>query len=429
METLLMPNYSDLLDLFLTFLLPEHAAEIGKFCEHFLLTKMSELIQHLNIYFQKQPSHMKKIYSCLNELSNDPDLTIEKLKLKILPLLKGNQLLIEWFMGIFETPADNLDDYETLHLKKPLNDGEICDYSYEEMQSQDLPEDSSSFSSCGVKYINGKIMYRSKTLLPAKISFLVNEVNVEKSPVNKEENLTNFCVHEIRKHIQFSDKRKVTENGEVDERTKKKKSSKKFKVCDAQTLHAHAVRLNPIHAQAGEKVSDALNLLELNSQAVSTTQESPKKQTKKSSNSPKKNILKSPSSSSETSSNNQSPSPSKAVQTAKKLRAIIDDSEDEQNQVKKLKVDSSSEDSEVSSVNIEEPNDENFLTTEITEEPEAWTRDEDKLILEEIRSGESSKDEIIKNLIKTLERRSRNEINERYEFLLNLMAQIASTEN
>lgn len=395
MENLLMSNYSDLLDLFLTFLLPEHAAEIGKFCEHFLLTKMSELIQHLNVYFQKQPSHMKKIYSCLNELSYDQDLSIEKLKLKILPLLKGNQLLIEWFMGIFETPADNPEDYETLHLKKQLNEGEIYDYSYEEMQSQDLVEDSNSFSSCGVKYINGKIMYRCKTLLPAKISFLVNEVSdFSSSPQCKGGNNANLCVHEIRKHVQFSDKRKINENGEENEKTvKKKKSSKKFKVCDQQLLHAHAVRLNPIHAQAGEKVSDAINLLELNSQVICANQESPKKQTKKTS--PKKNnILKSPSSSSETLS------PSKTIQTAKKLRAIIDDSEDEQHQMKKLKADSSS-DCEVSG---------------------AWTRDEDKLILEEIRKNIG-----IENLIETLENRSRNEIISRYEFLLNLMTQLASS--
>lgn len=436
----MLPNYSDLLDLFLTFLLPEHASEIGKFCEHFLLTKMSELIQHLNLYFQKQPSHMKKIYSCLNELSTDPDLTIEKLKAKILPLLKGNQLLIEWFMGIFEAPSDNLDDYETLHLKKPLSEGEICDYTYEEMQSQDLIEgDSNNFSSCGVKYLNGKIMYRSKTLLPAKISFLVNEVDVEqKSPVasNKEENSSSWCVHEIRKHVQFSDKKKANENGDdnQDERTvKKKKSNKKFKVCDAQTLHAHAVRLNPpIHAQAGEKVSDVLQLLEINSHTVGTSQDSPKKQVcksaKKSSNSPKKNVAKSPSTSSETSTN-QSPSPSKSLPNNKKIRTITDnDSEDEQqNQVKKFKVDSSSEDSEVSLVNIEEIQ----VTSEAisVEEPEAWTRDEDKLILEEIRGGKCSKDESIDNLIKTLERRPRKEICERYEFLLNLLAKIASSGN
>lgn len=429
MEKILLPNYSDVLDIFLTFLLPEHAAEIGKFCEHFLLTKMSELIHHLNVYFQKQPSHMKKIYSCLNDLSNDQELTIEKLKSKILPLLKGNQLLIEWFMGIFETPADNIDDYETLHLKKPLSDGEICDYSFEELQSQEVIEgDSNNFSSCGVKFINGKIMYRSKTLLPAKISFLVNEVNVEKSPASKdEENPSNWCVHEIRKHVQFSDKRKVNENGDDERTVKKNKASKKFKVCDAQTLHAHAVRLNPIHAQAGEKVSDALQYLELNSQIGGTTQDSPKKQSKKTTGSPKKNLIKSPSSSSETSSNNQSPSPSKAILTTKKLRAIADDSEDEQQQVKKLKADSSSEESEMSSINIEDHPD--HIEVPPTDEPQAWTRDEDKLMLEEIRSGKSNKAESINNLICFLEKRSRKDIQDRFELLFNLMAKISSTEN
>lgn len=423
LENLLMPNYADLVDLFLTFLLPEHAAEIGKFCEHFLLTRMSELIHNLNSYFQKQPSHMKKIYACLNELSNDSDLSLEKLKSKILPLLKGNQLLIDWFLGIFEAPTSSNDEYETLHLKKQLNDMEVCDYSYEEMQSQDLDlvESDDNFSSCGVKYINGKIMYRCKTLLPAKISFLAGDLTDEKLSQIKEENTSTWCVHEIRKHVQFSDKANES-NGEINEKSqKKKKLNKKYKTCDAQTLHAHAVRLNSIHAQSGEKISDVLQILENNSNLANGSHESPKKnncKASKKSNSPKKALTKSPSSSSEASSVNLSPSPSKALQTSKKLRSILDDSEDEIKRAKKLKtIDLSSDDSDVS-------------FTKESSGVEAWTRDEDKLILEEIkRDGKCDKDEIVNNLIPRMERRSRKEIFDRFEFLLNFLTHLPSTSN
>lgn len=58
MENFLMPKYPELLNLFLSFLLPEHASEIGKFFEHFILTNMTTLLEKLNFYFKQQPSHV-----------------------------------------------------------------------------------------------------------------------------------------------------------------------------------------------------------------------------------------------------------------------------------------------------------------------------------------------------------------------------------
>lgn len=64
MENIFLPNYADLLDLFLTFLLPEHAAEIGRFFEHFILTNMGKLLEKINLHFAKQPQHVSnKIFS------------------------------------------------------------------------------------------------------------------------------------------------------------------------------------------------------------------------------------------------------------------------------------------------------------------------------------------------------------------------------
>lgn len=53
-----MPKYSDLLDLFMTFMLPEHASDIGRFFEHFILTNMATLLEKLNYYFKQQPNHV-----------------------------------------------------------------------------------------------------------------------------------------------------------------------------------------------------------------------------------------------------------------------------------------------------------------------------------------------------------------------------------
>lgn len=58
MEQLFLPDHPELAELFLTFLLPGHAAQIGKFMEHFMLTNMNNFINKLNIYFIKQPAQV-----------------------------------------------------------------------------------------------------------------------------------------------------------------------------------------------------------------------------------------------------------------------------------------------------------------------------------------------------------------------------------
>jgi hypothetical protein len=283
-------------------------------------------------------------------------------------------------------------------------------------------------------------MYRCKALLPAKISFLANDVIVDEK--NNHDDLSPlFCVHEIRKHIQFNDSKKPNDQ---DEKAKKKKISKKrFKVCESQILHAHAIRLNQIHAQNGEKLSDVMNLLE--SSCKNGSSESPKKQMCKSSkrngSSPKK-VLKSPSSSSsDISMNFSSPSPSKTLQISRKLKTLIADSEDEQN-TKKFKLDSSSDSEKLHSSNGNDLLDEDELMSAISPsksieedsskkssdvEMLAWTRDEDKLILEEIKNGFSNADELIKTLCDKMQNRDDWQIRERFEFLLNFVTNLTSS--
>lgn len=108
MEQLFLPEFSDLAEVFLSFLLPSDAAEVGKFFEHFMVNNMTTFINKLNIYFNKQPAQIRKIYNCFSELADDPNVDIKKLETKILPLLKGNQFLIDWFQQQFlqSTPPD-----------------------------------------------------------------------------------------------------------------------------------------------------------------------------------------------------------------------------------------------------------------------------------------------------------------------------------
>lgn len=53
-----MPDHPELADLFLLFLTPSDAIEIGKFMEHFFQTNFAKFISKLNIFFQKQPAQV-----------------------------------------------------------------------------------------------------------------------------------------------------------------------------------------------------------------------------------------------------------------------------------------------------------------------------------------------------------------------------------
>lgn len=427
-----MTNYSDLVDLFLTFMLPQHAAEVGKFFERFVLSNMSNLLSKLNLYFNKQPSHMKKVYACLNELSNETDLTMDRIKAKVLPLLKSNQLLTDWFLEMLEKPMESSPiEYESVYIKKSLSDSENSIDNYEEIHSTDLIEceNIDGLNTCSVRYKNGKLLYHS-TLLPAKISFLAHDAPFSSSKKTDEVSL---CMHEIRKHVKFNDK-----NTEVqDEMKKPQKKFRKPKLCDAQTLHAHAVRLNSVHAQHGEKFSDLAHLLNAPSSLTpngNSEEKSPRKQrnVKKPTNSPKKSVNKSPSSSS--GSVPISPtSPSKAVQTAKKLRTLVEDNIEEPTR-KKLKesevsLPTKSTEKKKSSSRM----DKNIEGTSKKSEGSAsksqpqeerggsgWTRDEDQMILEEFHAGYGNK-KVLLDILLTKLNRTRSEIDIRYEFLLDIV--------
>lgn len=67
MEQLFLPDHPELAELFLTFLLPGQAAQIGKFMDHFMLTNMNNFINKLNIFFNKQPAQV--LVSLINQLA------------------------------------------------------------------------------------------------------------------------------------------------------------------------------------------------------------------------------------------------------------------------------------------------------------------------------------------------------------------------
>uniref|UniRef100_A0A1I8NTI6 Myb-like domain-containing protein n=1 Tax=Stomoxys calcitrans TaxID=35570 RepID=A0A1I8NTI6_STOCA len=277
LEALFLPDHPELAQVFLTFLLPSEAAEIGKFFEHFMITNMTTFINKLNIYFNKQPAQIRKIYNCLNELAEDPDVTMKKIEARIVPLLKGNQFLIDWFMQQFpkSTPPERLfsTPEHVLNLKEQQSNRtsehvetitDVIDSPTHEVPSQ---------PTCQLRYINGRIFYGSKMLLPAKLSFMAasfkdNRSNSQISLPPKQQT-TSGCVHAIREHgekclqsttdmtsvttthTETSDDQDKSEEEDVskvlviDTTAEEDDSCSSIELCDENTLKAHALRLNP----------------------------------------------------------------------------------------------------------------------------------------------------------------------------------------
>ncbi|KAK9701167.1 Myb-like DNA-binding domain [Popillia japonica] len=171
---ILSPKYSDLTDEFLSFLTSSQAKAV-------------------EMYFKGQPFQVKKIYRSVTELTDCVDVTMDRVKSTILPLLKGNKLLIDWFLQIFpcENPPQSLlngtwenievgkdstfntkeDVYETIvvpEVDDPYG-GPNCICSCHNVEDQAFKSRSRHCIPCGTK---GRVyVHTGKGLRPAKITF------------------------------------------------------------------------------------------------------------------------------------------------------------------------------------------------------------------------------------------------------------------
>lgn len=193
----------------------------------------------------------------------------------VLPLLKGNPLMIKWFMQCFPSDDSLLDgtadidrEFESLNFynaSKIMDDTDI----YEHIpQSEILPDPIDN--PCHIRYQNGHIYYGSKISLPIKLSFMPThaEYNVDdnESPEPIEncissdkaielEQLQYRCVHAIKPYgdhvlreqrgneLNISDLRSGNSDGQFS--TAVCDPSTLPSCCDNMTLKAHATRLYP----------------------------------------------------------------------------------------------------------------------------------------------------------------------------------------
>ncbi|KAG4065234.1 hypothetical protein HA402_012676 [Bradysia odoriphaga] len=453
--------------------------------------------------------------TCLRDLSNEVDLKLEQIKLKIFPLLKGNPLLIEWFKQCF--PNDTTGDcpgeeFESLSFYRAENAHQTDDENdvYENVNQSEIVPDPVE-NPCHIRYLNGRVYYGSRILLPAKLSFLVvtasdqNAINeVAKSEPNHSKskdasadgNETDYrCVHSIK---QYGDNKMkechknqletpensiceevdndkstdeqncsdVTDDAEPQTSESCVQSDEKIlstsaesldippNTCDDLTLKAHGIRLNPtVHQSNVIKSEDLLCLLDpIDDVAEKVSEESlknsPKKQAtrahRKSPNA-KKTTKRSPVNSKKPQPGaNVSAEDSNAIRTAKRLKRLIetDDGDEPERLVKKTKLpkctkpaaDTSknrksklSSSDEVPANGKTEPS---TSTAETSPSPTAstasttWSRDEDKLVLEQIKMGFTNEENLVLTLHTKLPKRSYSEIFERFTFLMDIIANL-----
>lgn len=126
----MLSSYSDLSEDFIAFLTPAQAVKCGVFMEHLLLTTMTEFLTMIDIYFSKSPHQIKKIHSILESLANKHNITVDDVTSAILPLLKGNSVLTDYFLQILpdcRPPENFVIDYEKIdypELNSDVSDDE-----------------------------------------------------------------------------------------------------------------------------------------------------------------------------------------------------------------------------------------------------------------------------------------------------------------
>lgn len=241
---------------------------------------------------------------------------MERIKSRLLPMLKGNQLLIDWFMqclgGGAMTPS-NRDEYETLVLRKTHETVDDDSEMFEYIPQSEIVADPND-NPCQIRYMNGHLFYGNRFPLPAKLSFSMNPCNsnettaetyAEPRQLNEKNEFSSYrCVHNIKQfgdskirdvtnnHVEFdgnnvseefdnSDDEQIciTPVDKIDEKNSLEEEVEQTSpitstaanalsdqvLCDDFLMKAHSFRLNPAtHTSIHNNNTDLLNRLKQN---------------------------------------------------------------------------------------------------------------------------------------------------------------------
>lgn len=146
------------------------------------------------------------MFACLKELSEEPDVTIERIRSRILPLLKGNQFLNDWFLQCIgpDKCDSSKDEYETMVLRKGGNEA-IDDDQFECIPHSEISPDPND-NPCHTRYLNGRLFYGNRFPLPAKLSFGAvpsSTISSDSTEADRQylignKTVTYRCVHNIK---------------------------------------------------------------------------------------------------------------------------------------------------------------------------------------------------------------------------------------
>lgn len=101
-QAILVPKYQELAEDFLFFLRQKEAATVGKLIPWLQMQTRVKFLRKLEVGLKDQPAQLKRVYNTLMELSKSESINMEKIKATLIPMLKGNKILMDLLLQNFK---------------------------------------------------------------------------------------------------------------------------------------------------------------------------------------------------------------------------------------------------------------------------------------------------------------------------------------
>ncbi|CAG9563825.1 unnamed protein product [Danaus chrysippus] len=155
-------EHADIVEEFLLFLKPGQAAQVGRFMDHLMLTKMTGFIQLLQTTFSRKPTVLRKIMRTMTSGLNNG--TSDEMKARVLPHLRSSPQLTQMFKTLFpdERPPDSLYESGT----DSLDEGFLtCDRGYEVFEFEDKAGKRKETKGLDSEYLHGRVFIQHGRML------------------------------------------------------------------------------------------------------------------------------------------------------------------------------------------------------------------------------------------------------------------------
>ncbi|KAM7285849.1 GON-4-like protein [Ixodes scapularis] len=193
MAELLLPDHPDVVEDFVSFLLPEQALECGKLPQYLLFSRIRLFLRKLEVHLSQQPQQLQRLLRSLHQLQRQPELSLDSLCGVLQPLLRGQSHLLDELQQLLPShrvPDSLMWDFEEV----PLPEEEEEDVSSCEELTLSPPRDAPGTpqcpcschlqaqdprflsrarhcTRCGIKFLDGRVFLQTgKVLRPAKVT-------------------------------------------------------------------------------------------------------------------------------------------------------------------------------------------------------------------------------------------------------------------